>query len=216
VSSDTVLGFSVQSSIFQSPVGGQKSTPYLEKLNDQAINCLSPSRNLSSVLARKSIKQSCKPSEKVLSLMHDYKQMTNDAISIGLPNNVSAMKNLCTISYKQLRRYKLPSYFKLCAISKAAGILASRKKSMRRGFQTKDPYLKKLILVSCYGFKIINEKLRIPLGNNRFEDIPLVKHTLKLLSDPALKVNSFCLTENTLSLCTSKEVEEMEPAVEST
>jgi hypothetical protein len=127
------------------------------------------------VLARKCIKQSYRPSEKVLFLMRDYKQMSNDAIRIGLAANVSAMKSLSMLSYKELKRYKVPSYYKLCAISKAAGILASRKKSMRRGYETKDPYLKKLILVSCYRFKIKSEKLKIPLGNKKFEDIPLVK-----------------------------------------
>ena len=142
--------------------------------------------------------------------MHDYKQMTNDAVRIGLANGCSSMKRLSSLSYKQLKRYKVPSYYKLCAISKAAGILASRKKSIRRGFKTKDPYLKKPLLVSCYGFKITkDDKLRIPLGNNEFEGIPLVKHTLRILSDPALKVNSFCLTEKSLSLCLSKHVDEM-------
>jgi putative transposase len=144
--------------------------------------------------------------------MRDYRQMTNDCIRIGLANDASTLKRVSMISYKQLKRCKVPSYYKLCAISKAAGILASRKKSIRRGYKTKDPYVKKLILLSCYGFKITSEKLRIPLGERRFDEISLTKHTLKLLSDRAVNVDSFCLTENALSLCVSKNVEEMEPA----
>ena len=163
-----------------------------------------------SVLARKSIKQSYRPSSKILSLMQSFKQITNDCIRIGLANNASSLKRLSILSYKQLKPYNnFPSYYKLCAISKAAGILASRKKSIRRGFKTKNPYLRKLILTSCYGFKIVNGKLRIPLSNKKFEAIPLNNHTLKILSDPSLKVNSFTLTETSLSLCVSKEVPEV-------
>ncbi|MHB1908415.1 MAG: IS200/IS605 family accessory protein TnpB-related protein [Nitrososphaerales archaeon] len=163
------------------------------------------------MLARKSIKQSYTPSHRVLDLMKEFRQMTNEAIRIGLANDTSNMKRLSSLSYKKLKRYNVRSCYKLCAISKAAGILASRKKSIKRGFKTKDPYLKRSILVSCYSFKIVNGKLHIPLGNRKFEDIPLVKHTLKILSDPTLKVNSFTLTESSLCLCISKEVEELIP-----
>ena len=137
--------------------------------------------------------------------------MTNECIRIGLMNDASSLKRLSSLSYKELKRYNVPSYYKLCAISKAAGILASRKKSIKRGFETKDPYLKRSILVSCYSFRIVNDKLRIPLGNKRFEEIPLVEHTLKVLSDKSLKVNSFTLTESSLSLCISKQVEQLVP-----
>jgi len=114
------------------------------------------------------------------------------------------------LSYKELKMYKVPSYYKLCAISRATGMLASRKKSIRRGYPTKDPYMTKLILISCYGLKIINGKLRIPIGNKKFEEIPLTKHTQQVLSDPTLKANSFTLTERSMALCISKEVQELE------
>ena len=97
--------------------------------------------------------------------------MTNDCIRIGLASETTSLKRLSLLSYKELNRFDVPSYYKLCAISKASGILASRKKSIRRGFPTKDPYLRKPILVSCYGFKIVNGKVRIPLGNKKFEEI---------------------------------------------
>lgn len=137
--------------------------------------------------------------------------MTNDCIRIGLSSDCSTLKRLSMLCYKELKRFHIPSYYKLCAISKATGILASRKKSIKRGYLTKDPYLRNPILVSCYGFGIINGKLRFGLGNKKFEEIPLNKHTQKVLSDPLLKVNSFTLTENSLSLCISKEVEEIVP-----
>jgi putative transposase len=161
------------------------------------------------VLARKSIKQSYSPSENVLSLINVYRQITNEAIRIGLASDSSSLKKLSILSYKQLKRYNVPSCYKLCAISKAAGILSSRKKSIRRGYPTKDPYLKKPLLVSCYHFRVVNEKLQIPIGRRKFKSIPLNSHTMKILSDKTLQIRSFTITETSLPLCIAKEVQEM-------
>ncbi len=168
---------------------------------------------LSSSLARKSIKQNYSPpSLEVLSLMQEYRGMTNDAIRIGIANNnLSNLKKLSQLTYKELKHYKdIPSCYKLCAISKAAGILASRKKSIWRGYPTRDPYVKRPLLVSCYRFKIVNGKLRIPLAKRKYEFIPLNNHTLKILeSDKTLNVRSFTLTQTSLSLCIAKQVPEI-------
>lgn len=165
------------------------------------------------MLARKSVKQSYHPPPHVLNLMQDFRQMVNDCIRIGLANGISSLKRLSLLSYRNLKGYPLPSYYKLCAISKAAGILASRKKSIRRGYPTRDPYMKKPILTSCYGFKVEDGILKIPLGEKHFEEIPLNGHTLNVLSDAKLRVNSFTLTDRALSLCISKEIEEMKEMV---
>jgi hypothetical protein len=74
--------------------------------------------------------------------MVNFKDIVNECLRIGLEANVTSMKRLCSLSYGQLRKEHggdhLPSYFYLTAISKAAGILTSRKKSIRRGIVTKD------------------------------------------------------------------------------
>jgi len=71
--------------------------------------------------------------------------------------------------------------------------------------------LKKGILVSCYGFKIVNGILKVPLGKRQYFDIPLNKHTKSILSDAAVTVRSFTLTaNNTVSICYSKEVAQIE------
>jgi hypothetical protein len=80
--------------------------------------------------------------------------MVNDCIKTGLETDTSSLKRLSTLSYRQLKRYQCPSAYRLAAISRAAGILASRKKSLRRGYPTKTPYMAKRVLISCYGFKI--------------------------------------------------------------
>ena len=105
----------------------------------------------------------------------------------------------------------MPSYYKLCAISRASGILASRKKSMRRGVPTKNPYAVKQHLTSCYSFKLEgNSILRVATGNRGFLRMPLNRHTQEVLSDPALRGRSFTLTASVLSICFSKEVQEVE------
>jgi putative transposase len=52
--------------------------------------------------------------------------------------------------------------------------------------------------------------LRIPIGNKQFETIPLNGHTIQILgSQPSLRVCSFTLTQDSLSLCISKEIPEL-------
>jgi hypothetical protein len=80
--------------------------------------------------------------------------MVNESIRIGLVNHAFSLRKLSLLSYSQLAQYDSPSYYKLCAISRAAGILAARKKSVRRGFPIRTPYAFGQQLVSCYGFKI--------------------------------------------------------------
>ncbi|MDA4123089.1 MAG: transposase [Thaumarchaeota archaeon] len=161
----------------------------------------------------KSVKQRYLPSANVTKLMEDFRQMTNDCIRTGLEfegrsdsgTKTPSMRRLSLLSYGQLKGYGGYSGYRLCAISKAAGILSSRRKSIRRGFQTRKPYVRKLMLTSCYGFRIENGRLFIHLDAKTFESVPLNSHSIKILSDKRLKVRSFTLTETSLSLCISKE-----------
>ena len=130
----------------------------------------------------KSVEQNYGPSQEILSLLDTFRMMTNDCVRIALANNdASTLRRLSLLCYKELSRYSVVSYYKLHAISRAAGILASRKKSIRRGMPTKNPYAVKPQLVSCYGFKVENGVLKIPLGDRRYFDIPLNRHTQKIL-----------------------------------
>jgi hypothetical protein len=130
-------------------------------------------------LAWKAIKQCSRPSAQMLSVMESFRRMTNDCIRIGIEfekengnNRTPSMKKLSLLSYGQLRkRYSCYSRYRLSAISKAAGILSARRKSIRRGFRTRTPYLSKRVLVSCYGFKIENGNLIIRLEAKTSESI---------------------------------------------
>jgi putative transposase len=137
--------------------------------------------------------------------------MTNHCIRIGIQNDVHTLKRLSTLSYHELAQYdESPSCYKLCAISKAAGILANRKQSIKRGINTKKPYLKKLVLISCYRFKFEDGIFKIPLGDRKYFEIPLNNHSRHVLSDNSLKINSFVLTPDSISISYSKQVAQIE------
>jgi putative transposase len=118
-------------------------------------------------MAVKSVWQYFQPSREIIVLLDIFKKMVNDSVRIGLANDASSLRRLSLLSYNQLAGYDSPSCYKLCAISRAAGILASRKKSLKRGFSTRQPHSVKPFLVSCYSFKVKNKVLEIPyhVGN---------------------------------------------------
>jgi putative transposase len=166
--------------------------------------------------ARKSIKQSFRPNSRLFTVMLDFQHMTNDCIRIGMEfQNKSAMrsvsmKKLSSLCYRELRsRYSCYSAYALCAISKATGILSARRKSIMRGFPTRTPFLSRPMLVSCYGFRIESDNLIVHIEGETFESIPLNAHTRAFLSDEGLRVRSFTVTEESLSLCASKDIKEI-------
>jgi putative transposase len=164
----------------------------------------------------KAVKQSYQPAPEVRALLEDFRLMVNDCIRVGLKfeeeNHVTpSMRKLSLLCYGQLKKYHVYSAYRLTAITKAAGILSARRKSIKRGYHAKSPYVSKPLLVSCYHLKIQDGKLRVQLGDKRCEYVPLNPHTLRALSETTQRVNSFTLTGVSLSLCVSKEVMRAEP-----
>ena len=162
------------------------------------------------MLALKSVTQSYLPTPEIQRIFGIFHRMVNDCIDIGLSYNVTALKRLSTLSWPQRSKYECPSYYKACAVSRASGILAARKKSLIRGKSTKNPYSLKPQITACRGFKINDGVLRIPVGKGDFQYILLTKHMVCVLSDPTLTVRSFTLTPSSLSLCISREVAQIE------
>src|SRR5712692_7904210 len=142
-------------------------------------------------MAVKSVWQYYAPSREILALLDMFRRMVNDSIRIGLANDVSSLRRLSLLSYNQLAHYDSPSCYKLCAISRAAGILASRKKSLKRGFPTRTPYSVRQQLVSCYRFKTKNGQLEIPIARGKRLSIPMTKHTIDIITQPGVEVRSF-------------------------
>jgi putative transposase len=125
--------------------------------------------------------------------METFRQMVNTCIKIGLESGESSPNTLCKLCYHRLKGYGMISYYKLCAISHAAGMLGNRKKSISRGLRLRQPYARRALLISCYGFKIADGKLKVPLGNKKYHDIPLNSYVNNVLSNSSLRIRSFTL-----------------------
>lgn len=142
-------------------------------------------------------------------IMETFRQMINECIRIGLSNNISTLGKFSSNHYHDLNKYDIQSKYKLTAMSQACGILSKRKRSIRKGETPKTPYVKKPYLVSCYGFKINENSLVIPIGDKKYIDIPLNHHTQQILRDSLLRVKSFVITPNSISLGIQKKVDEI-------
>jgi putative transposase len=162
--------------------------------------------------AIRSVWQYYAPSREVLVLLNVFRRMINNSIRIGMVNDVSSLRRLSILSYSQLADYDSPSCYKLCAISRAAGILSARKKSIKRGHPSREPYAFRAQLVSCYGFKAKNGGLEIAISRGKRLSLSLTKHTSDVISQPGVKVRSFTLTQNRLSLCITRDVAPVECA----
>ncbi|MEO9308725.1 MAG: hypothetical protein ABI337_00330 [Nitrososphaera sp.] len=157
----------------------------------------------------KSIKQKFTPNTEQLKMMETFQDMVNCCIRIGLENNCSSIKKLSLLSYHTLKDYQIQSYYKLTAISQAAGKLAQLKKDIKKGRKAKSPYIRKPYLVSWHGFKINGMLLSFPVSNREIANILLNNHTAKILSDKTLQPRSFTITPTTLSITVRKDVQEI-------
>jgi putative transposase len=135
--------------------------------------------------------------------------MLNDCIRIGLAENVTSLKSLSLRAYKQLSRYDLASYYKLCAISAATGILRNYRKAERKNPYVKEPYAWRLRLTTCYGFKVRDGELSLPIRANEHVRISLNQHVQATIKGFTLR--SVTLTEDRLSLAYANEVQQLQP-----
>jgi len=149
------------------------------------------------VLVVKCVVQDYTPSDEVLVILEDFRMMVNDCIRIGVRENLTSMKSLSLKAYHQLSQYEVAAYYRLTAISKAAGILRNYRKSLRKNSASKAPYVKKLALVDCYGFRLEGNKMRLTLRAREYTYIDLNAHTLEAIRHNTLR--SVTLTPDNLS-----------------
>ena len=100
----------------------------------------------------KAVRQNYQPTLTILTLLEDFRLMVNDCIRIGLKfeeekHATPSMKKLSLLCYGQLKKYSVYSAYRLTAISKAAGILSARRKSIKSGFLARSPYASRPLLV---------------------------------------------------------------------
>ena len=163
--------------------------------------------------AVKAVQQHYTPSAEILLMLEQFRQMLNDCVRIGLTENMTGLKSLSTKAYGQLAVYDAMSYYKICAISKATGILRNYRKARKKDPETKEPYARHPQLTTCYGFKIRAKAgvLLLPFKPKQPLPIPLNAHVLHVLSEPGIQVRSVTLTDQHMSIAYAKEVETIQP-----
>jgi putative transposase len=161
----------------------------------------------------KVVQQYYMPGPEIRCMLEQFRQMLNECVRIGLSEDVTSLKSLSTKAYNQLAAYPVMSYYKLCAISKAAGILRNYHKAVRKNPEAREPYARRRQLTTCYGFKIKNQDktLLLPSKPKQPFPIPLNAHVIRILSEPNIQIRSVTLTDERVSICYAKEVEPIQP-----
>jgi putative transposase len=159
--------------------------------------------------AIKSVQQHYTPSPEILRMLDEFRQMMNTCTQVGLAENVTSLKALSLKAYKQLAGYDAMSYYKLCAISSATGILRNCRRTARDGEKPTTPYVRRLRLTTCYGFKIKDGCLQFPYHPREAIRIPLTPHVQATIRKHT--VRSITLTKDKLSLTYTKQVAEIKP-----
>lgn len=145
----------------------------------------------------KSVREHYTPTPEILWLLEQFREILNDCVRIGLAENVTSLKALSLKAYKQLSRYDVASYYKLCAISAATGILRNYRKAKRKNPCVKEPYARRLRLTTCYGFKVRDGELSLPIHAKQGVRISLNQHVQATINGFTLR--SVTLTEDKLS-----------------
>ena len=158
----------------------------------------------------KAVRQNYRPTEEILSLLEDFRSMVNDCLRIGLRENLTSMKSLSMKAYHQLSAYDLPTCYRLTAISRASGILRNYRKELeKRNRSARVPCVTRLSLTDCYGFRVIHRLVRLQIRKGEYAFIVLNDQTLRTISGHTPR--SSTLTANSLSICLSKEIADIEP-----
>ena len=149
----------------------------------------------------KCVAQRFTPDPQLCSQMELFRQMVNQVIRIGLEKHLTSLKTLSIAAYPKLKPYETNSMYKLCAISRATGILKNHRKLSKK-HAVRMPYCTQPSLTTCYGLKRVQDYLKMP-GKLT---IPLNPYTIKRLS-PGVEVRSVTISTNRLTIAYRKNVE---------
>ena len=150
----------------------------------------------------KCVAQHFTPDPQLCSQMELFRQMVNEALRIGLDKHLTSLKTLSIVTYPQLKPYSIDSRYKLCAISRATGILKNHRKLSKK-HATRNPYCTQPFLTTCYGLKVVQDYLNMP-GKLT---IPLNPYTIKRLMQPGVEVRSVTISINHLTIAYRKNIE---------
>ena len=105
----------------------------------------------------KCVAQRFTPDLQLCRQMELFRQMVNEAIRIGLDKHLTSLKTLSIATYPHLKPYGTDSGYKLCAISRATGILKNHRKLSRK-HAVRMPYCTQPSLTTCYGLKMVQHQ----------------------------------------------------------
>ena len=145
-------------------------------------------------------------SDSLDSLLYDCLTLTYNGIHYGEENGITNRKGMKGF-YRSLKGVDFPSCYKVAVISRACAILDSRKKSARRGVETKHPKPLRPAVCIISGFFITAKgRLFIPLRKrDEYADVVLNRYVQERLSGRELR--SLTITQGSLSFCYSEEIE---------
>jgi putative transposase len=108
--------------------------------------------------------------------------------------------------YRSIKDEKLPSCYKVAAMGRACEVVASRKKSEKRGIETKHhkPLKPAICLISAF-IITMKGRLFVPLRRDKYFDVQLNHYVRKRLEGK--KVRSLTITPDRLSFCYSEEID---------
>ncbi len=153
--------------------------------------------------ATKCVTQPC-DGEGLRDLLSECLALTYNGIAYAREHRIDSRKGMKGF-YRTLKGSRLPSCYKVAAIARACEVVASRKKREKRGIDVKHPRpLRSVVCVISGFFVTMMGRLFVPLMRDKYFDIQLNPHTIKVLEGK--KVRSLTITPDRLSFCYSEEI----------
>jgi len=140
------------------------------------------------------------------SLLSECLTLIYDAIRYAEENKISSRKGMKGF-YRLLKGVELPSCYKVAVISRACAVLESRRKSAKRGIETRHRKpLRPVVCIISGFFATMKGRLFIPLRKrDEYVDVLLNQHARRMVEGK--KLRSLTITPGSVSLCYSEEVE---------
>lgn len=162
--------------------------------------------------AVKAVQIPYEPTGEVLSLLETFRDMVNYCIHIGLERGITSRFSLSKEVYHELTKHGLHSWYILSAIEVATSILKNYRRARRRNKDVGRPCARRLTAkLGNQAYKVVGDKLRIPIRPRQYFYVPLHKRVKQFLSDSTFKLGSITLTACMVTVFFSKTAEVMEP-----
>ena len=157
------------------------------------------------VRATKCVVQQLQSSDQLEDLLAQCLTITHNAIHYAEVHGIGNRRGMKGF-YQTLKDVELPSSYKVASITRACGVVRSRKKSEKRGVKVGHPRpLRPAVCITSGFFITMRGRLFIPLRRDKYFDVQLNRYALKEIAGG--KVRSLAITPDSLSLCYSGDID---------